>query len=371
MSETVFILGAGASAESGAPLMNNFIDKAEELLLYNPTSIDQKAFEAVFDMIGVLQNLYAKSYIDLDNIESLFGAVEMGLTIGKLGTIYEVETIRELRSSLINVIVQTLECTISFPAKEDRLPIPDTDGQGNELTFLRVMPTESYRNFATLLKEHFPKSSIITFNYDMALDVALRNVFGNEPNYSLYDDDGSTNLQPKLMKLHGSINWYGCTCGRITPFSLEESTRRGNITSDGVANIILPRSSIESPVCRCGERCNGRVIVPPTWNKNAYQGELSKVWKTASNELSSARNIFVIGYSLPETDSFFRYLYALSTAGRSRIQRFWVYNYGGLPEVLDRYKRLLGSSVRDRRFQYINHHSFSAAIGMIKYEFEK
>ncbi len=33
MSQTVFILGAGASKESEAPLMNDFLDTAEDLLL--------------------------------------------------------------------------------------------------------------------------------------------------------------------------------------------------------------------------------------------------------------------------------------------------------------------------------------------------
>ena len=31
MSETVFILGAGASAQAGAPLMNNFFDEADKI----------------------------------------------------------------------------------------------------------------------------------------------------------------------------------------------------------------------------------------------------------------------------------------------------------------------------------------------------
>ncbi len=33
MNDTVIILGAGASADSGAPLMINFLDKAEDLSL--------------------------------------------------------------------------------------------------------------------------------------------------------------------------------------------------------------------------------------------------------------------------------------------------------------------------------------------------
>ena len=35
MIENLYILGAGASADAGAPLMNNFIDTAEDLLNEN------------------------------------------------------------------------------------------------------------------------------------------------------------------------------------------------------------------------------------------------------------------------------------------------------------------------------------------------
>ena len=36
MGESVFILGAGASVDSGAPLMYNFLDVAEDLLSIFP-----------------------------------------------------------------------------------------------------------------------------------------------------------------------------------------------------------------------------------------------------------------------------------------------------------------------------------------------
>ena len=58
------------------------------------------------------------------------------------------------------------------------------------------------------------------------------------------------------------------------------------------------------------------MIVPPTWNKTEYHSNLSHVWHEAAVELGSARNIYVFGYSLPETDSFFRYLFALGTYWR-------------------------------------------------------
>jgi hypothetical protein len=39
---------------------------------------------------------------------------------------------------------------------------------------------------------------------------------------------------------------------------------------------------------------------------NAHTG-LSSVWRAAATHLAEAENVFIIGYSLPDTDEFFRY----------------------------------------------------------------
>jgi hypothetical protein len=85
------------------------------------------------------------------------------------------------------------------------------------------------------------------------------------------------------------------------------------------------------------------VIVPPTWNKTEYQGTLTNVWNVAAEQLSKARNIYVFGYSLPESDSFFRYLFALGTMGESRIRRFWVFDPSKTVE--ERYRNLIGKEL--------------------------
>jgi hypothetical protein len=69
------------------------------------------------------------------------------------------------------------------------------------------------------------------------------------------------------------------------------------------------------------------VIVPPGIFKSEYQGSLGKVWQQAAKELAEAREIFVIGYSLPESDLFFRNLFALGTEGPTILERFAVLNY--------------------------------------------
>ena len=87
-------------------------------------------------------------------------------------------------------------------------------------------------------------------------------------------------------------------------------------------------------------------VVPPTWNKTEYHHVLQPVWQAAINELREAEYIIVFGYSLPPTDQFFRFLYALGTVGEVRLKRFCVFDPN--TEVENRFKELLGPVVKDR-----------------------
>jgi hypothetical protein len=106
--------------------------------------------------------------------------------------------------------------------------------------------------------------------------------------------------------------------------------------------------------------------VPPTWNKNQYHGVLTNVWNAAASELSNARNIYVMGYSLPESDSFFKYLFALGTLGKTRIRRFWAFDPDYTDVVEHRYKELIGKGISNK-FNF-KKYKFNDAIGFIKNE---
>ena len=110
------------------------------------------------------------------------------------------------------------------------------------------------------------------------------------------------------------------------------------------------------------------LIVPPTWNKGDSHKALTQIWAQAAQALSKAENIFVIGYSLPPSDAFFRYLYALGTAGDVLLKRFWVFN-PAQQEVEQRFRALLGSGARER-FKYFPM-TFTQAIDVIEKEFPK
>ncbi len=57
--------------------MANFLEKAENVLADDP------ALKMVLKAAGNLQRVLAKASLDIYNIESVFGAIEMGRLIGK------------------------------------------------------------------------------------------------------------------------------------------------------------------------------------------------------------------------------------------------------------------------------------------------
>lgn len=88
------------------------------------------------------------------------------------------------------------------------------------------------------------------------------------------------------------------------------------------------------------------LIVPPTWDKTANQHQLSPVWRAACKQLEEAENIFVMGYSLPITDSFFRFLYALGSEGPTELRNFWVFDPDS--KVDQRFKDLIGMGMESK-----------------------
>jgi len=78
------------------------------------------------------------------------------------------------------------------------------------------------------------------------------------------------------------------------------------------------------------------LIVPPTWSKTEYHTFLSHVWRQAAEELTEAKYIFVIGYSIPDSDLFFQYLLGLGMLDIVRLKCFWVFDPS--EDVIDRFK---------------------------------
>ena len=335
MSTVVFVLGAGASKQCGAPLMAEFLDVAGGLLRTNSVADKCMQFEQVFTVIGALQSVHSKAQLDLNNIESIFTALELGRIIQRVPGI-ETGDIPAAIASLKELIVTTLETTITFPTNRSHIGVP-----------------QPYAQFAELLvhlrTQAFPVQtvSVLSFNYDVAADMALfRSGLG--PNYVI--EQAPRSQDPvRLLKLHGSLNWATEKSTKtIRPLHLHDYFQKYRIHGfEEHGEVKLPIgsqlstyfSSHGSPPVEVELE---PVIVPPSWNKADYHQALSNVWAAAATDLSEAEHIFVIGYSLPETDSFFRHLYALGSVGKSTLRQIIVYNPDTSGAVDARFRALLG-----------------------------
>ncbi|HUO36242.1 MAG TPA: hypothetical protein VMU43_14735 [Candidatus Acidoferrum sp.] len=334
MAETVFIIGAGVSKQAGAPLMNDFLDRADQLR--KRWTQRNEDFDLVFRGRDALQAAQSKATIELVSIESVFAAFEMAGLLGELGSLNSKE-IESLPAAMVQVIQRTLEESISFPF---------TDNQ--------IKPVQPYGTIASIVvrstdRVNSHRVAFITFNYDLCLDYALHsNVM--RPNYCLTDNESGI----KLLKLHGSLNWARCPdCNKIVAWNLSDFFKQ--FVGPDFSSINLIKLKIAENLSKYRHCANNapRVpfIAPPTWNKTMYHKELENVWRAAARELSDAENIIICGYSLPDTDEFFRYLYALGSIGGAGLKRFWVINPD--PSVVPRFRALCGQQA-NARFRHLN-----------------
>lgn len=346
MSRNVFILGAGASVKAGAPTMKTFIRVAQAIQrgttqqrLYPK---EQEYFDLVFKARTALTQTHSKSVLDIDNIESLFGAFDMAALLGRLGRLSD-EDIQTLPNAVRYVISKTIESSLRYPVNQGGL----------------TLPPEPYGGFAEIIRDinanECGSVSVITFNYDIGLDYAFH--LSSMPFEYRCGVPSGVDAGKKqspgaidLLKLHGSLNWGRCNkCERVVPYELKEyfsnfafappESHRSSRTLE-IANLLVQRS------CKaCGATlADNPVIVPPTWNKGNVHSGLACVWRAAASHLAEAENVFIIGYSLPITDEFFRYFYSLSTVGDAIFDRFSVVDTN--KQVFERYKNILGQTAQ-------------------------
>lgn len=357
MSSVVFILGAGASAQGGAPLMANFLDVADQLWKSGEVKDKADRFKAVFKGQAALQSVHSKSELDITNIEAVFAAFEMAKLLQKMPGHNSKKT-NDLIIALKEVIVETLNLTIQFPANDRGVHAPPPYDSFCELLKFLLKDTKPIHTIA-----------IITFNYDMAADFAMHS-HGMGPDYCI--DGPSSPRSLPLLKLHGSLNWARCKkCGKVVPWNLAEYFKKyhWNFIFEDVTTVQLEIGKNLHNFQHCDQAVVPEpVLVPPTWNKSAYHQDLARVWSRAAKELSDAEYIFVIGYSLPDTDIFFRYLYALGTVGDTPIKRFWVFDPDSSGNVGRRFESMLGPGAKDRYLIYQD--KFHNAIPIIRESFK-
>lgn len=357
MNNIVFILGAGASHHCGGPLMSDFLDIAKDLYLTGKITAksERESFELVFQKIGDLQSVFSKANLDNTNIESIFSAFEFANTIKKLPGTNSAD-IPNVIKALKEVIIFTLEAVINYDYREEEsLPVA----------------SDEYLKFAYFVR-HLRESSnpkynvsVITFNYDIAVDLALEQS-GMKVNYAFDDSDHRDNLV-YLHKLHGSLNWFKRNgennISQLYPGNLLEMYKNGNnrelLKYRNDKNMIhVPTNYLIREYCKNLSHLDKdpkfeQVIIPPSLNKISHYQQITNVWERAAQRLGEADYIFIIGYSFPENDAFFKYLYALGTVGKRELRKIVIYNPEDKKGEVDRrFQSLIGLGAL-KRYEYI------------------
>jgi hypothetical protein len=310
--------------------MYNFFDKMEHVIAGDKDKSLQDDLARVIRAVVGLERSAARVNVDTNNVESVLGLFEMADLVDKQLIEDDSADRPDLVATLDRLIAETIEKSLLFEC-----------GSGPQ-----IRPHDSYAGFAQLIRDinrdHHESCTVITLNYDCALELALFES-GISYRYSLPSEKGLESLMP-VLKLHGSLNWGHCLQegGDLHPvmaYRIENYLDRIQVWP-GARQLSLPISHaldlLECP--QCHTKCSKTpVIVPPSWNKTAVRDSLKPIWQQAVRELAGAHNIFVIGYSMPETDLFFRDLLALGIGGGARIERFWVYDPS--ESVCERYRK--------------------------------
>ena len=342
--------------------------------------------------------------MERDNVEQLFSLWDMERELGDLSAGERVQR-------LVRVMARSIELSFSW---EGWLKLRETAGYAR---LLRALWTQHGPHWIANRDAPF---SFVTLNYDLALEsewhtflwttdrlraayyqeeysrrfiyldderalkvAAIIEETGAKPRtplarYSLLgrdlEDPGA--LYPRILKLHGSINWGICpTCGNIRVFESHSGARE---SGPRVLGRLLSEPCQWHPETR--SRANGGMLelksfryqpllVPPTLGKMGQCSTLRDLWRQAADEVALSSKLVFIGYSLPDTDVHIRYLLAAGLSRRELPDVMVVNSHStqdgnyGERSIKSRYERALSITFNGRH-EYVND-TFTNSIGRI------
>lgn len=198
--------------------------------------------------------------------------------------------------------------------------------------------------YKQIVEKYFPaeseiediKNRIITFNYDTLLDSHLQktreitDIYFDEIRTRRDRKSTATQNHPLLLKLHGSINWR---CSEEDLKSIIGFSDNQNEDYE-IDRIWVDDSSPPLP-----EDEVSPLIMPPLPSKPITSIELFKwLWTRAYEYLHEAKELIVIGYSLPPTDGVAESMFSSFIA--NKLERIIIVDPS--TQALDRWRDVLG-----------------------------
>lgn len=300
----VYLLGAGFSQPLEIPTVATFLDRAKTLQRTDPERFAY--FDTIFDAIQLLERAHNFYRTDRTSVEDLL-------------------TMLDLRDSLAGTNdAQLFKRFISDVIRSYTPPIPNgsTAARWSDL-FFGGEPWASYGVFVSALLgyEYVRKQNVAADSRATVGDYEC-GAASHGVRYSVI----SLNYDMVLEQMAGHIN---------TVFQCPGPGFVSDGRSDGTPLVKL-HGSVDDPDS----------IVPPVWSKQYVR--FARVWGAAFDILKSANQIRIIGYSLPQADTYIRYLLRSAAVETRHLRRIEVL-------CLDQNRRI------ERRYQ--NFVTFSAYRG--------
>lgn len=350
----VFIIGAGMSAECGAPTVNGFLkDEFTQFTERRRQMSDVKDF---------IRRVYpAGSH---PNIEEVMSLIDVAIGRNERLGGYKTKRIKEIRSKilyLISSILNNFQYDDQCALRGKKINCRDNRDVGHFREYYDI-----YIFFLQNLKE---RDAVISFNYDLFIEQVIDEFFASEEirlpeiNYCgmrrLMDDLLPRRVNPKgyfwrrkikeapddcsgvrFLKLHGSLNWIFCkNCGTIYELALPFTHSHIQIAMRKAQSWSIPEKRKNN--C-CKNFSPELLIVPPTWAKGDTNHFINRIWNLAENELVAADELVFLGYSFAESDYRFRHLLNKAYANRKKEWQRVIVADISVERVKDRYIRFFG-----------------------------
>lgn len=339
MTDTVFILGAGYSYGAGIPLLSGFVERMWEFAIRRSygekalTSEDIEIFNAAIKIRNELDSYHGRAMFDDRNIEDILSILSFNM-LG--GAKRDKEKIAAINRAIARTI--DLSCTVEHPGvnKEGRNSINVSGPQ-----FYRDFWQNIFSTAATGKK--IP--TIITFNYDLVLERSLhQHLIGT--NYGSY----SNRFPASRISINYNYDHAPRSDFEINYTQYTSYTSRGRGETEGTilkpverdehahtfeVDILKLHGSLNFPKRRessstsfsypLTKSITDPFILPPIFNKMTNEAPTT-MWQVGLEKLRSAKNIVIVGYSLPQTDIYMQYFLKAALGPNLNLNKIFIFD---------------------------------------------
>lgn len=340
MTDNVLILGAGFSADAGVPLLGKFVDTMWEYAKRGKvgdrilSAAELEVLEKALAVRMELDEYHGRATFDAWNLEDI-------LSILSFNVLGSTKSDARKLADFIKAISLTIElsCTVEHgglnPKHEYSIGHGSYTGAG----------PEEYRQFWSSLIRWVSAGNempaILTFNYDLVLERSLHQVligtaysYLNRPFTTFEIDYGLANGPSDIFEL-SPVNYVGAGAlefmshGTIVKPVGQADAEHHQIFNifklHGSLNFTRPRSAEATDPIEFTKALPHPFIIPPLTNKS-LDNKMSGVWQRALKALRQAKNVVIVGYSLPATDTHMQYFLKAALGPARDLNRIFVFD---------------------------------------------